>query len=218
MRPVVSPRTGFGEVLDQDDPVSFAVFSVLLGYFVVALGYSFLLARYWRQFGSGGGAAGVPQLDAGAPGIGSLAAAVPFIMSLTALTAMLLTGLYLMVMGRLGGARRPYGHWVGLAAFAEVPGLGRLAFETLRLAVGLPPADEPVLSLYRLAARVAGGTAGELGPFAIEFMRSVEPFQLWSLVVMAVGFSIYAARPLWSGVLVTALFWVLQVGLTAGWA
>lgn len=189
-RPVLAPRTGFDEVLSEDDPVSFAVFSVLLGYFFVALPYSLFL----RQAAPGG--------------VAGLAAAVPFIISLTALLVILLTGLYLLIAGKLAGSKRPYGHWVGLAAFTTLPGMCRLLWETLRLAAGSPPAETPALSVIHFV-----GDAGTWGPYAVGLLRSLDPFQVWSLVVMAVGFSIYASRPTWLGGVVALMFWAVQVGL-----
>lgn len=210
LKPVIFPRAGLEDVVGEDDPVTFPVFSVLLLYFVVAIGYGITLRRYWVQLDD---ASPFPAPDMAPSAIGALTAAVPFITALTALIGMLLTGAFLMLAGRLAGSRRPYGHWVGLAAFTLVPGSFRLLWETARLTVGRPPADVPALSLAHLVS-----DAVTLGSFGLRLLQSMDPFQIWSLLIMAVGFSLYASRSTWQGVLVALTFLLLQVLLATGWA
>ena len=199
--PVLHPLRGWSTVLRGDDLVAFPLFSALLSYFAGGLLYAAALRRAVRQ---GVVVEGAPAGEAA----GSLTAAIPFITSLAVLVSILLTGVALWLAARLLGTNRPYGDWVGLAAYGSLPGWLRLLLEGARLATGHPPAPVPVLSLGHLL-----GAMGELGPFAQALLRSLDPFQVWTSLVLASGFAAYSRRPLGWGVAVAVLLWLVQVVL-----
>lgn len=213
-KPLLAPHQGFQAILAEEDPVSFGVFSVLLTYFLAALGYSFVLRRYLANLQPSGaeGAFFDPVPGLGPAAWSRLVAAIPFITALTSLTAMLLTGLFLLIAGKIVRSNRPFGHWVGLAAFCALPGMLRLLCETLRIMAGRPPADTPALSVSHLLV-----DSVTLAPYISGLLQSLDPFQIWSLVIMALGFSVYTKKPAWIGALVALVFWLMQGVLATGW-
>lgn len=194
LQPLVAPRAGFKRFLLRDEIDSFPLFSALMAYFVASLVYTFPLRR---------AAVAIPDMPAAA--IPALSAAIPFIVSLVVLLAMLGVGAVLWIAARLARVRRPFGHWVGLAAFASLPGVLRVLIESVLLWSGGKPgvltAANPLLWLLEPA---------QLATPVLVLLYALDPFLLWSLLVMAVGFAVYSERPLWYGGLIASLIWSVQ--------